>query len=247
MKFYILASGSKGNATLVVSKTLIFLIDFGLTKSRMMECLTKTPYRLEDIAFVLFTHEHSDHVQGKDCVPLERRYATARTMAVIPQNVVQHYQTFYIQHLTITPLPLSHDAKDGVGYVIDDGEESLVYMTDTGYISERNIPYMKNKHYYILESNHDVKMLLQTNRSHDLKMRILGDNGHLSNEDSAMFFSEMIGDNTKAVYLAHISEEANSPEVAKSSFVRMLKKVRAKFSADQVHLTQQWDVVIGGD
>jgi phosphoribosyl 1,2-cyclic phosphodiesterase len=168
-------------------------------------------------------------------------------MAVIPQNVVQHYQIFYIQHLTITPLPLSHDAKDGVGYVIDDGEESLVYMTDTGYISERNIPYMKNKHYYILESNHDVKMLLQTNRSHDLKMRILGDNGHLSNEDSAMFFSEMIGDNTKAVYLAHISEEANSPEVAKSSFVRMLKKVRAKFSADQVHLTQQWDVVIGGD
>jgi phosphoribosyl 1,2-cyclic phosphodiesterase len=120
-------------------------------------------------------------------------------------------------------------------------------MTDTGYISEKNIPYMKNKHYYILESNHDVKMLLQTKRSHDLKMRILGDSGHLSNEDSAMFFSEMIGERTKAVYLAHISEEANTPEVAKSSFVRMLKKVRAQFAEDQVYLTQQWDVVIGGN
>jgi phosphoribosyl 1,2-cyclic phosphodiesterase len=123
----------------------------------------------------------------------------------------------------------------------------LVYVTDTGYISEKNLSLMKNKHHYILESNHNVKLLLQTQRRHELKIRILGDTGHLSNEDSAMFFSEMIGPNTKAVYLAHISEEANTPELAVETYQRILRKRKALTDQFNIYPTKQWDVVFGGD
>lgn len=89
-------------------------------------------------------------------------------------------------------LPTSHDARDSAGFVVDDGEKRLVYMTDTGYISEHNQTLMKDANFYILESNHNVRMLLKTNRPYDLIQRILGDEGHLSNEDSAMYASELL-------------------------------------------------------
>jgi phosphoribosyl 1,2-cyclic phosphodiesterase len=247
MKFFILASGSKGNAVLVSTKGLVFLFDFGMTKSRMVSLLEKTPYRLQDIDYVMFTHEHSDHAIGKEFIPLEKRFATAKTMEVLPSNSFTHYETKRFNEISVTAFPVSHDAKDPVGYVIDDGLSSLVYLTDTGYISEQNIRFLNDKTYYLVESNHNVKMLLQTNRSHDLKMRILGDTGHLSNEDSAMYVSEMLGKNTKAIYLMHLSEEANTPEVAVDTYKRMLRK----FHIHQPHLTiqaaYQWDVLSGGD
>ncbi|MEY3609520.1 MAG: hypothetical protein RLZZ264_41 [Bacillota bacterium] len=247
MKFYILASGSKGNATLMESRGYLLLIDAGLTKTRLKETFAKTPYLMDQVQTVLFTHEHSDHAMGKDFFPEEIRYASKGTMPVLQGNLLTPYESIYFQHIKVTPLAISHDARNPLGFVIEDGISSLVYMTDTGYISEKNIGFMKNKHHYILESNHNVKMLLQTNRSQDLKVRILGDSGHLSNEDSAMFFSEMIGVNTKSVYLAHISEEANTPELALETYQKILRKRRLLTTQFKIELTQQYDVVIGGD
>ncbi len=247
MKFFILASGSKGNATLVESKGFLLLIDAGLTKTRLKETFAKTPYVMEQVHAVIFTHEHSDHIMGKDFFDAKLRYATKGTMMVDLDHELTPYQPKFFQHIKVIPIAISHDAKNPVGFVIEDGESSLVYVTDTGYLSEKNLQLMKNQHHYILESNHNVKMLLQTNRSHDLKIRILGDSGHLSNEDSAMFFSEMIGPNTKSVYLAHISEEANTPEIALESYQRVLRKRRLLTPKFKIELTKQYDVVVGGD
>lgn len=247
MKFYILASGSKGNATLIESNGVLCLIDAGLTKTRLKETFAKTPHTLEQVQAVLFTHEHSDHAQGKDFFPLEIRYASPGTMPVLPEQTLHPYQPFQFKHLKVLPLAVSHDARNPLGFIIEDQQSSLVYMTDTGYISEKNLQLMKNRHHYILESNHNVNMLLKTNRSHDLKIRILGDTGHLSNEDSAMFFSEMIGPNTKSIYLAHISEEANTPTLALETYQRILKKRKVLSNQFQINLTQQWDVVSGGE
>lgn len=247
MKFYILASGSKGNATLVESQGMVFLIDAGLTKTRLKETIAKTPYQLEDIQAVFFTHEHSDHAMGRDFFPKERHFASEKTIPVPSSNVLFPYQSRYVQHLHITPLAVSHDAKNPIGFVVEDTTSSLVYMTDTGYISEKNLQLMRNKHHYILESNHDVKMLLQTKRSHDLKIRILGDSGHLSNEDSAMYFSEMIGPNTRSVYLAHLSEEANTHDLARAAYEKVLRKRRQLNDGLQIRIALQHDVVEGGD
>jgi phosphoribosyl 1,2-cyclic phosphodiesterase len=247
MTFYILASGSKGNATLIESQGYLLLIDAGLTKTRLKEVFAKTPYTMDQVQAVLFTHEHSDHAMGKDFFPETIRFASSRTMPILPNHELIPYTPVMFHHIQVMPLPISHDAKNPLGFVIKDGASSLAYMTDTGYISEKNLTQMKNCQHYILESNHNVKMLLQTNRSHDLKIRILGDTGHLSNEDSAMYFSEMIGPATKSVYLAHISEEANTPELALTTYQKVLRKRRIRLETIAIHLTQQYDVVVGGD
>ena len=247
MKFFILASGSKGNSVLVVGKQTKILLDFGMTKSRMGGLLEKTGHSLASIDYVFFTHEHSDHASGKEFVPLEKRYATEKTMELLPENRVFHYQPQQFKEFTITAFPVSHDAKDPVGYLIEDALDSFVYLTDTGYISEKNIQFLKDKTYYLVESNHNVKMLLQTQRSHDLKMRILGDTGHLSNEDSAMYVSEMITLKTKAIYLAHLSEEANTPEIALETYIRMLKKFKVYRLNLVIQPAFQWDVIAAGE
>ena len=247
MKLYFLASGSKGNASLIVSGKTVILVDFGMTKKRMVELLSKTPYQLSHITAFFLTHEHSDHGAGKDFIPLEKRYASATAFEVLPENALTHGHVLTINEVTVTVFPLSHDAKDPLGFIFEDGQESLVYITDTGYVSEKNITLCHNKTYYLMESNHNVKMLLQTDRSQDTKVRILGDSGHLSNEDSAYYFSRMMGPNTKAVYLAHLSEEANTPELAAQTYQKVLQKLRIPFKHLQIIPTLQWDVLEGGE
>lgn len=247
MKFYIIASGSKGNATLVADHDHILLVDMGITLRKLKEGLASTPYRFEDISAVLFTHDHSDHLAGKDFFSVDKRYAAKGTCDVLPEHELNVYSSYEIQGFKVTVLPTSHDAVNPVGFVFEIGEEKLVYMTDTGYISERNMTYMKNANYYIVESNHNIKMLLKTNRPYDLIQRILGDYGHLSNEDSAMYVSEMIGDKTREVVLAHLSEEANTPEVALATYFRIFRKRLIDLDGINIHAASQHELVVGGN
>ncbi len=246
MDFYILASGSKGNATLVTDGKTTILIDIGLTRKALEEALLKTPFRFEDIHFVLITHEHSDHLKGVDFFPIEKRFATKKTTQVLPQQTFTHYEEINVGSFIVVPLPTSHDAKDPLGLILISQHDRLVYMTDTGYISEKNLALMKNADYYILESNHDVKMLLQTQRSQLLKHRILGDTGHLSNEDAALCLTEMVGPKTKQIFLAHISEEANTEEKALTACVRMFRKRLVSMATLHIAVAKQYDVVLGG-
>lgn len=247
MKFYIIASGSKGNATLVADHDRVLLIDMGITLKKLKEGLASTPYGFESIDAVLFTHDHSDHLAGKDFFPLEKRYAAKGTCDVLPEHELEVFTSYEIQGFKVTVLPTSHDAVNPVGFVFEKRDEKLVYMTDTGYISERNMAYMKNADYYIIESNHNIKMLLRTNRPYDLIQRILGDYGHLSNEDSAMYVSEMIGEKTREVVLAHLSEEANTPEVALATYFRIFRKRLIDIDRINIHAASQHQLVVGGN
>lgn len=247
MKFYTLASGSKGNATLVVHQGQALLIDMGLTLTLLKERLQTTPYALEDIQAILYTHSHSDHLKPLKALPIEICYATKETYDVPEANRLIPYQTYQIACFDVTVLPTSHDANNSVGYVLEISGEKLVYMTDTGYISERNIAYMKDADYYIIESNHNIRMLLKTNRPYDLIQRILGDSGHLSNEDTAMYLTEMIGSNTKEIVLAHISEEANTPEVALATCLKIFRSQHVPLNQLLIRAAPQWEVLAGGN
>ena len=247
MRFYIIASGSKGNATVITDGRTHLLIDMGLTKKWLLEGLAETPVAFDDIDYALFTHDHGDHASGHKFIPIEKRYATKGSVELLEEHELTHYRPITLGTFTVTPLPTSHDAHDGVGFLIKNTNSTLVYMTDTGYISQMNMEYMKNADYYIIESNHNVRMLLQTDRTFTLIQRILGDTGHLSNEDSAMYMTELLGPNTKEIILAHLSEEANDPEVALKAHLRIYQ--RKYIDTDKIRIipAKQYGVVSGGE
>ncbi len=247
MRYYILASGSKGNATVIECKQGRILIDLGLPLTDFNKRLAPYHLSIKDIDAVFYTHNHTDHLL-RDYKTIERHkiYATKKTLADPEINTIEAYQTYEVAGFEIFVLPTSHDAPDSVGFIISDGEESMAYMTDTGYISDRNISYMKDKTYYIIEANHNERMLLQTSRPYVLIQRILGDKGHLSNEASAHYVAEMVGPTTKEIILAHLSEEANTPDVALAAFKKILPKKDVDITNINIIAAKQWESITGG-
>src|SRR5699024_1080680 len=108
----------------------------------------------------------------------------------------------------------SHDAKGSVGFLITEDDNSIVYITDTGYINRKYFPLLENKNIYYIESNHDEKMLMDGPYPYYLKQRIISDEGHLSNDTTAKYLKKLVGDNTKYIILAHLSEHNNKEELA---------------------------------
>ncbi|MGE4341610.1 MAG: MBL fold metallo-hydrolase [Bacilli bacterium] len=247
MRYYILASGSKGNATVLECKQGRILIDLGLPLGDFSRRLSEFNLTIDDIDAVFYTHSHTDHfIRAYKRIDKHKIYATKETFNHPDINFIEPYESYQVAGFTIFVLPISHDAENPVGFVIDDGKQSLVYMTDTGYISDQNIGYMKNKTYYIIEANHNERMLLQTSRPYVLIQRILGDKGHLSNEASAHYVAEMVGENTKEIVLAHLSEEANTPEVALAAFHKILPRKDVDISRIQIKAAKQYLPVSGG-
>ena len=247
MIFDIVASGSKGNATLIKHRSTLILIDLGITLVRLKEGLTSLSVDLKDIDAALFTHEHSDHLNGLKCISPKKMYALKGTLPSSLSNVISIYEPFYIKDIKITAFPTSHDASNPCGYILETDNEKLVYMTDTGIVLEETIPYLTNPDYLIIESNHDIQMEMRTHRSFRLKQRILSEVGHLCNEDSAFAALEIIGDNTKEIVLAHLSEEANTPEVALDAYKKVFSYKGRDITKYNVRCANQYVETIGGN
>ncbi len=244
MKYYILASGSKGNsAVFQTNDGHLLQIDMGVSLKYEKTQLAKYSINFNDIEALLVTHEHSDHIKGISAFDPSIIYCAKGTYEVPKANILEHYKVYTIAGFKITILPTSHDAINPIGFVLEADQEKLIYMTDTGYISQRNLNYMENPDYICIESNHNVKMLFETNRPAQLIMRIIGDYGHLSNEDSAMYISEIIGDKTKEIVLMHLSEEANTHDLAVSSFKKTLQSRKIDIHSIYIRAAYQYESI----
>ena len=234
MKFIVIQSGSKGNATLVIDQGRVLLIDMGITLRTLKEALAKENLNIYNISAMLLTHEHWDHIAGIRYLPPLPIYCTKETYS--SDNVVElvPYQQFELEHFKITPVSTSHDVKNPLGFIIENEEEKLVYLTDSGKITVKTMQKLKNADYYIIESNHDPDMLMATNRPMFLKKRILSTKGHLSNEQSATYMTKCIGERTTTIVLAHLSEEANDPNVALETYKKVFED--AKISTDKIKI-----------
>ena len=246
MYYHIIASGSKGNATIVVSNKTVILIDMGISLSRLEEGLAEVNLTVNDITGALFTHDHTDHISGLKFISPKIMYALEGTLPSSLSNVVYTNKPFTIGDFEITPIETSHDATNPCAYLVKDKEESLFYMTDTGVFLDECLPLVKNPTYLIIESNHDIKMLLNTNRTFELKNRIMSDKGHLCNEDSAIAAISIIGNNTKEITLAHLSEEANTPEVALEAYQKIFKHFGVNIQNYNVRTAWQRKSLSGG-
>ncbi|MGN1312541.1 MAG: MBL fold metallo-hydrolase [Bacilli bacterium] len=229
MRVSVLSSGSKGNTTYIESKNAKILIDVGNTAKYIKEKLEDIGVEPEELDAVLITHTHIDHIKGlkvfekKYNIPVYLTDIMLKSLDFIDKYVLLDDE-FDIKDIHINSIKTSHDAPDSRGYVLSSENKSIVYITDTGYINKKYFDILKNRNLYIMESNHDVEMLNNGNYPFRLRQRILSDKGHLSNYDSAKYLCSFIGDNTKYVLLAHLSEDNNTEELAYETLVSRLNK-----------------------
>lgn len=151
--------------------------------------------------------------------------------SIILLNRLEKSMFYYgidLYNVKIDVLPTFHDASESIGFVIYENDKKLVYITDTGYVHEILFNTISNADAYILESNHDPSILMHSKRPYHLKMRILSNHGHLSNEDSMVVLANTIGDKTKLVMHAHISQECNLSHIVELT----RKKVLDDFGID---------------
>ena len=161
------------------------------------------------------------------------------------KNYLTPYNSYKFNDLEVFVLPASHDI-DTINFVIKNKEETLVYITDTGYISKRNLDYLVNADYYFFESNHDVKMLMESNRPIFLKKRILSDNGHLSNETASEYLVSLIGDKTKEIMFIHLSDVANNKDICLNTFNTIANKRNKDISKLFVSCAERYSISKGG-
>ena len=253
MKVCLLTSGSIGNAVVIEHEEGSILIDCGVSFKKFAELIGQTNLQMEKIENVLVTHEHADHIKGVGIISRKlglQIWSTAKTSEALyekgilketdqPVMTVEKYQSFHVSGFKVTPFPLSHDAADPVGYMVERDGKKVVCLTDTGYVSKEVMNTVKGADVYIMELNHNVDLLLSSpKRPWPLKQRILSDDGHLSNEDGAYVFSKLLdAEKTRHVYLAHISQEANTLEIAASTMKSVLKDRRVDMSKLSIHMT----------
>ena len=237
MKISVLASGSKGNSCYVETSIGKFLIDVGMNCAYIESQLKSIDKTAQEINAVFITHTHIDHINGlksfvkkyNPIIYLTEKMYKELSKLVSSENYVILDKELVIDNLNVSLVKTSHDAEDSNGYVFEDGEHSFVYITDTGYINIRNHKKLLNKNLYVLESNHDIDMLMNNPKyPYYLKQRILGDRGHLSNLDAAYYLSKFMGENTKCVILAHLSEHNNTKDLALNTLLDVLNKEQKK-------------------
>ena len=229
MELCSIASGSSGNCIYVGTDTGHLLIDAGISGKKIEEGLNSIDLKTSEIQGILVTHEHIDHVAGLGV--LARRYGipiygtkgtmeavkNMKTVGKIEESLFHEIvpeQEFFIKDIAVEPVSISHDAAEPVAYKLKQGEKTVVVMTDLGYYDDRIVQKLQNADVLLLEANHDVRMLETGRYPYPLKQRILGDRGHLSNENCGRLLGEVLHDNLKGVILGHLSKENNYPQLA---------------------------------
>lgn len=227
IKFCSLSSGSSGNCQYVESKNTRILIDAGFSGKRVEELLTSIKVCPTSLDGIIVTHEHGDHIKGVGV--LSRRfnlpvYANANTWLGMKEGIgklkeenIKLFETekfFNIKDLEIFPIKIYHDAIEPVGFIISYNKKKISIITDTGWVSNRIINKIKGSDLYLLESNHDVFMLREGLYPWHLKRRIMGEKGHLSNDDAGRVLGRVLEENGEIVLLGHLSKDNNIPELA---------------------------------
>jgi len=229
LKLCSIASGSSGNCICVGSNSTHVLIDAGISGKRIEAGLNSFDLTAKDMSGILITHEHIDHVAGLGV--MARRYhlpiyATEKTIEAMKSmaslgkienelfHPIEKEVDFAIGDVTFHPIGISHDAADPVAYRFTEGKHTFAVMTDLGVYTKHQVAELQGLDALLLESNHDVRMLETGIYPYPLKQRILGDKGHLSNERSGQFLSELLHDNFSSVMLGHLSKENNLEELA---------------------------------
>lgn len=247
MKVSVLASGSKGNCTYIETEQSKVLVDIGTSCLYVERNLREIGINPNMIDGIVLTHTHIDHIQGLR-VFLKKYHTKVYLSRIMYEELkkelyLENYEyiedNFTINDLTIEVLKTSHDTEDSNGYIFTKGSSNLAYITDTGYIHKKYHEKLKNMNLYIMESNHDIEMLMNGKYPYHLKQRILGSRGHLSNEDASQYLTSFIGSKTKDIILIHLSEENNKETIALETLEHNLSNSDKEYSNINIIISKQ--------
>jgi phosphoribosyl 1,2-cyclic phosphodiesterase len=239
LKYICLGSGSSGNCYLLNAEGVTILIDAGIGIRTLKRHLQAFGFQAKDIAAVLITHDHADHIKavGKLAadfhIPIyatqmvhtgvARNYCVSPRLAEDDKRFIEKDQVFDIGPFHITPFDVPHDSNDCVGFRIETRGIRFCLITDIGHVTERVKEEVSEANYLVLESNHDSEMLMAGPYPAHLKGRISGPTGHLSNTEAGELLANSSSPVLKHVWLCHLSEENNHPELARKTVDSILR------------------------
>lgn len=245
MDIFSLRSGSRGNASLVSGGNTKLLVDCGVSGKSVTSALADVDVYPEDISAIAVTHEHIDHIAGIGV--MMRRYhipvwANAATWTAMESqvgkidkslvNIFDNDSSFEIGEIGVKPFSIPHDAADPVGYSFMCGDEKVAVATDIGELKKDLFEAIRGSKTVLLESNHDVNMLEIGKYPPQLKRRIRGKLGHLSNDDAGRAAEFLVRLGTERIILGHLSEENNYPELARQTVICVLNDAGIKCGRD---------------
>ncbi len=233
MQVWSLSSGSSGNCYLVREGSTLLLLEAGVGVRRIQRELAQLGFSTADLSAVLASHEHVDH--WRSAAALSRRlqvplvctsgsWRAAGDGSTVPVLPLGAGESLTLGDMVVEPFSVSHDARDPVGFLLRSPGGTLCLATDMGLMTEEVVERARGADLVILEANHDVEMLVRGPYPARLKARILGDRGHLSNEEAARTIVRIARGRPRRFWLAHLSDTNNSPRVALATVQAVLRR-----------------------
>ncbi|RAP29092.1 hypothetical protein C2W64_04039 [Brevibacillus laterosporus] len=236
MKVKILASGSNGNCIAIQYGDKCILIDAGVAKTKIEKALLEQGIYPTNVQAIFITHAHGDHVKGlpfanKYKIPVFATYGEWRSISKVDMELQKPIETIYgayqvinIHGASVCPFPTHHDAYEPVGFSIIHDQMKVSVCLDTGKVDKEMLEAMRDSDIYIIESNHEPEMVEVGQYPSNVKERILSDNGHLSNEQTARALQRLVQGNGEHIYLVHLSSKNNLPSLAELTVKQFLKQ-----------------------
>lgn len=232
MRFASLGSGSRGNALVVEVRQTRLLLDCGFSTREMVARLSRLELQPENLAGILITHEHTDHIGGvlrlasKYALPVWLTHGTLTNYSQVKSlpeiRLIDGHSAFQVGEIEVQPFPVPHDAREPVQYVFSNGHRRLGVLTDTGNSTPHIESVLSGCDALVLECNHDPDMLRDGAYPQTLKQRVAGRLGHLDNGAAARLLASLDNSRLQHLIAAHLSEKNNTPELARTALSGIL-------------------------
>ena len=248
LKFISFGSGSSGNCYWLATETDALIIDIGVGLRGLRKNCKEYGVSLHKVHHVLVTHDHADHIKSVGSLSADFAlpiYATREVHAGINRNYcvtkkvaqelacyVEKGKTVALGDFQVTPFGVPHDSTDNVGYFIEAGGTDLCLITDAGMVTDEMKTFISRAHHLVIEANHDEEMVMSGPYPQFLKERILSGTGHLSNRSCGEAIAQNMSEGLKQVWLCHLSEENNHPELARKTVESVLRSYGIVVGAD---------------
>ena len=239
LRFISFGSGSSGNCYYLATPTDALLIDIGVGLRGLKKDCKDYGVSLSKVKHVLITHDHADHIKSVGAfsndyavpvyatrevhVGINRNYCVTRKVTAELARMLEKGRTEQIGDFRVTPFGVPHDSSDNVGYFVEAGGTNICLITDAGTVTDDMKQYISRARHLIIEANHDEEMVQSGPYPQFLKERILSPTGHLSNRSCGMAVAENMGEGLQHVWLCHLSEENNHPELARKTVETVLR------------------------